>query len=75
MNGYALQIQNDKPGIYRWVILVSRTNPQRFEEFTSEDASFDTYADALDAGGLALAAADGMAYESEASDSPAEVAQ
>lgn len=68
MSHHALQVITDDPGSYRWVLLAPTEDWDRFDAHSSAECDFDTYEDALNAGTLALAAADGESYENEAAD-------
>jgi hypothetical protein len=69
---YALQVlpDADHDGQFHWVVL--EEHPDGGGQFTPHSAGecgFDSYEAALNAGTLALAAADGQPYENEATDS------
>jgi hypothetical protein len=66
MTLHALMVVADEPGTYHWVIL--NVDGQKLEAAGSSSGEFTAYADALKAGTLALAAADGHAHENEAAD-------
>lgn len=68
MTYHALQILSDDPGTFRWVVLKPTDDALVFEEHSVADCDFAVYADALNAGTLALAKADGEPYENEAAD-------
>ena len=68
MTYHALQILSDDPGSFRWVVLKPTADALIFEEHSVADSNFAGYADALNAGTLALAKADGESYENEAAD-------
>lgn len=63
---YALHIVEEEPDTYRWVLL--EIDGENLIPNTHSDCEYGTYADALNAGTLALAAADGQPYENEAAD-------
>lgn len=68
---YALQVitDPDDTNSYRWVVLEQEPdNVGRFREHSASDCDFTDWAAALDAGTLALAAAEGRPYENEAAD-------
>ncbi len=71
MPSFALQIiidPDDGQG-YRWVVLEQDTDDAfAFRPHSSAECDFDEWASALDAGTLALAAAEGQPYENEAAD-------
>lgn len=58
----------DEPGTFHWVIL--NVDGQKLDAAGSSSGEFLTYAAALEAGTLALAAADGQAPETDASAPP-----
>ncbi|QHI99379.1 hypothetical protein GT347_16170 [Xylophilus rhododendri] len=66
MNRHALQVISDDSGSFRWVLLASTDEALRFEAHSHADCDFEDYASALNAGTLALAAADEQPYENEA---------
>ena len=68
MPRHALQVISDDPGNYRWVLLAPTEDALEFEAHSAADCAFDNYESALNAGTLALAKADGEAYENEAAD-------
>lgn len=68
---YALQVitDPDDTNSYRWVVLAQEPDDVgRFREHSASDCDFTDWAAALDAGTLALAAAEGRPYENEAAD-------
>lgn len=68
---YALQVitDPDDTNSYRWVVLAQEPDDiGRFREHSASDCDFTDWAAALDAGTLALAAAEGRPYENEAAD-------
>ncbi|MCZ2496452.1 hypothetical protein GN316_06765 [Xylophilus sp. Kf1] len=73
MPHHALQIISDDAGNFRWILLTPTDNALVFEAFQAADYDFSTYQAALDAGAVALSAADGEHYRNEAAipmDSP-----
>lgn len=71
MPSFALQILTDpdEPSTFSWVVL--EQDPEdafTFRPHSAADCEFEDWAAALDAGTLALAAAEGQAYENEAAD-------
>jgi len=68
MKRHALQVISDGPGNFRWVLLASIADWNVFREHSATACYFDTYESALNAGTLALAAADQEPYENEAAD-------
>lgn len=71
MPSYSLQVllDPDDSNSYRWVVL--EQDPQdsfTFKPHSAAECDFDTWAAALNAGTLALAAAEGQPYENEAAD-------
>ena len=68
MKRHALQVISDDPGNFRWVLLAPTDDWNVFGEHSAADCDFDTYEAALNAGALALAAADVQPYENEAAD-------
>ncbi|MCZ2498122.1 hypothetical protein GN316_15260 [Xylophilus sp. Kf1] len=68
MPSHSLQIISDDPGNFRWVLLAPTEDWDRFVEHSAAGCDFDTYEAALNAGTLALAAADEQPYENEAAD-------
>lgn len=68
---YALQIIEDPDDAksYRWVVLAQAPDDAgTFREHSASECEFNDWGAALDAGTLALAAAEGQAYENEAAD-------
>lgn len=68
---YALQILEDPDDAnsYRWVVLAqAQDDAGTFREHTASECEFSEWGAALDAGTLALAAAEGQPYENEAAD-------
>ncbi len=68
---YALQViaDPDDSNSYRWVVLEQAGNDAgKFREHSASDCEFSEWSAALDAGTLALAAAEGQPYENEAAD-------
>jgi hypothetical protein len=63
---FALHIHSDDPGTWRWTLL--SLDHEVASEHSAAACDFATYADALNAGTVALAAADGQPYENEAAD-------
>lgn len=63
---YALHIIEEEPDAWRWVIV--ELDGETVHPNSYSDSDYGTYADALNAGTLALAAADGQPYENEAAD-------
>ncbi|WPB58664.1 hypothetical protein [Xylophilus sp. GOD-11R] len=68
MKRHALQILSDDPGTYRWVVMEPTDDALAFEPHSHAECDYPDYESALNAGTLALAAADGEAYENEAAD-------
>ena len=66
MTLHALMVVADEPGTYHWVIL--NVDGQKLEAASASSGEFVAYADALNAGTLALAAADGHTSEKEEAD-------
>lgn len=67
MQGHLLQILSERAGSYRWILHRSIA-PDRHEQVDAADCDYATFADALNAGTVALAKADGEPYENEAAD-------
>lgn len=68
---YSLQVLPDNDGgkTFRWVILKQDEHEALlFEEHSFAEEDFDRWADALNAGTVALARAEGQPYENEAAD-------
>lgn len=68
---YALQIvaDPDDTASYRWIVLAQEPDDAgRFSEHSAAECAFDDWAAALDAGTVALAAAEAQPYENEAAD-------
>jgi hypothetical protein len=63
---YALQVLTDDPGSFRWVL--TEVDGNQTSDHSAAECDFDTYADALNAGTVTLAAVDGQPYENEAID-------
>jgi len=63
---HALQIQSDGPRAWRWRLETFDRDTVRTHALA--ECAFDTYADAMNAGTLALSRADGQPYENEAAD-------
>jgi hypothetical protein len=61
MDHHALMVIADEMKTYHWVLLT--VDGQKFEPHSYSDGEFDTYEAALNAGTLALAAADRGAQE------------
>ena len=66
MTLHALMVVADEPGTYHWVIL--NVDGQKLEAASASSGEFIAYADALNAGTLALAVADGQPLENESAD-------
>ncbi|WP_295855557.1 hypothetical protein [uncultured Xylophilus sp.] len=62
---HALQILRDAAGGYCWGLLSSTETEFTFVQHNASGCSFGTYAEALAAGTLALAQADGEAMDDE----------
>lgn len=72
MPSHCLQIivDPDHEVTFRWVVLEQEPlDAHIFKPHSASECEFDSWAAALDAGTLALAAAEGQAYENEAADS------
>lgn len=68
---FCLQIipDPDDAASYRWIILEQEPNEALvFKPHSASQCDFDSWAAALDAGTLALAAVEGQPYENEAAD-------
>ena len=68
---HALQIvaDSDDSGSYRWIVLAQDPHEAGvFHEHSTSECHYSDWGAALDAGTLALAAAEGQAYENEAAD-------
>lgn len=63
---HALQILSENPGSWRWVLITLDGTTTACH--SAAECAFSSYADALNAGTLALANADGQPYENEAAD-------
>jgi hypothetical protein len=63
---HALQILSDERGTFRWTVVT--VDGDRVSCHSAAECDFASYADALNAGTLALAKADGQPYENEAAD-------
>jgi len=71
MPSHCLQIiaDPDHEETFRWVVLEQEPlDAHVFKHHSTSECDFDSWAAALDAGTLALAAAEGQAYENEAAD-------
>ena len=68
MQHHSLQVMTDGTGGYRWTILAPTEDWNVFTQHSAAEEDFETYEAALNAGTLALAAADGEPYENEAAD-------
>ena len=68
MKRHALLINPDDVDAFRWVVMVRQAEGKPFVEHSSAECDFPDYAAALNAGTLALAAADEQPYENEAAD-------
>ncbi|CAN7751883.1 hypothetical protein LJR066_006709 [Acidovorax sp. LjRoot66] len=71
MASYCLQIipDPDQDETFRWIVLEQEANEALvFKPHSASECDFDSWASALDAGTLALAAAEGQPYENEAAD-------
>ena len=69
MDRYALQVSTEEnPATYRWKILEASGGSRSFNLHSTSECDFDSYANALNAGTLALARLDGEPYENEAAD-------
>lgn len=71
MPSFCLQIIHDPDHTetFRWTILEQELNEALvFKPHSESECDFDSWAAALDAGTLALAHAEGQAYENEAAD-------
>ena len=67
MKRHALQVISDDEG-FRWVLLAPTDDALIFDPHSAAGCDFDDYEAALNAGTLALAAADEQPYENEAAD-------
>ena len=67
MERYALEVISYEPGTYRWSIL-EPVDGLEFQAHSEAECDFRTYADALNAGTLALAKLEGKPCENEAAD-------
>ena len=67
---HALQVfHDDEDGQYHWAVLEERGEDSGvFSPLSAGETGFATYADALNAGAVALAAVAGEPYENEAAD-------
>lgn len=68
MKRHALQVVSEEPSSFRWQLLAPTEEALKFEAHSHSECSFADYAAALNAGTLALAAADEQSYENEAAD-------
>ena len=68
MERYALEVISYEPGTYRWSILELPVDGLEFQAHSEAVFDFQTYADALDAGTLALATLNDEPDENEAAD-------
>lgn len=68
MLSHAPQVIADDPGHFRWMPLAPGADTLTFEAHSHAECEFDSYEAALNAGTLALAAADEQPYENEAAD-------
>lgn len=71
MTSHCLQIiaDPDNEDAFRWIVLEQELNEALvFKPHSESQCDFDSWAAALDAGTLALAAAEGRQYENEAAD-------
>ena len=68
MKSHALQVTSDQPGSFRWVLLQPGTAALAFAPHSHAECDYPDYESALNAGTLALAAADEQPYENEAAD-------
>jgi len=68
MKRHALLVLSDNHENFRWVLLAPTDDWYIFGEHSAADRDFHTYEAALNAGTLALAAADEQPYENEAAD-------
>lgn len=66
MSIYSLNVSQEEPGAYRWVLV--EIDGETVAPHSHAECHFDSYETALNAGTLALAAADGEEYENEAAD-------
>ncbi len=68
--GYALQVFKDgEDHQYHWAVLEEHPDDSgTFTPYSGGECGFSTFADALNAGTLALARAEGEPYENEAAD-------
>ncbi|QHJ00138.1 hypothetical protein GT347_20420 [Xylophilus rhododendri] len=66
MTSHALQVLSDDPGHFRWVVL--HVDGERVITEMVAECYVGSYEAALNAGTLALAAADEQPYENEAAD-------
>jgi len=68
MKRHALQVISDDEGAFRWQLLEPTEGALAFQPHSHSECRFDDYEAALNAGTLALAAADEQPYENEAAD-------
>lgn len=68
MKSHALQVISDDAGFFRWQLLQPGDVALAFEPHSHSDDVFADYESALNAGTLALAAADDQPYENECAD-------
>jgi hypothetical protein len=68
MKRHALQIISVDEGSFRWQLMEPTDEALAFQPHSHSDCEFDDYESALNAGTLALAAADEQPYENEAAD-------
>ena len=68
MKSHALQVVAGDGNSFRWMLLQPGEVALAFEPHSHSDCDFDSYAAALNAGTLALAAADEQPYENEAAE-------
>ena len=68
MKRHALQVVSDDSGNFRWMLLAPTPDWNVFDEHSAADYDFETYYEALNAGMVALTAADEQPFENEATD-------
>ena len=68
MKNFALQVTGSGDGGWCWAILRATDNPLVFEKHSAGECEWESYQAALDNGAVALAKAQGQAYENEGAD-------